>query len=1059
MLKKHYRLGIDMGSSSIGWAAILLDENNEPYGVEKLGVRIFPDGREDKTQTPLSVKRRAFRGSRRNHDRFLERMRTLLDCFDKHCLLPKEPNERKRIFKLDPYKLRTMALDQKLEKAEIARALFHLAKRRGFKSNRKIDNPDETTAFMSAIENLRQRLKQGNARTIGEYLYLKQSKSTEEHKKKPSKFRYDAKTNADEDIIFPHRDMVIREFELIWNAQKKYHPELTNSMKEELYFAIFYQRPLKETKKGKCIFEKEELRAPKAHPLFQEFRILQDVNNLAVEDISEQSYRSLTSEERNQIIDVLMNSKESAFGSLRKKIFGKDKDNHKFNLETENRKKLLGNLTNYAFRKQKKGPLPAYWDSLSQEQKEKLVELLCSDRDEQNMKEEIANFTDSPETAEALFYLILPPEYCNLSVKALMKIVPFLRQGNNYTDACIKAKYNPSEQWNGVVYHKADLPYYGELLKRSVLPLARPSNDEDADIHGKINNPTVHIALNQIRKIINTLEEVYGPPAQIVIELARELKMGKLEKKRFDDKQRAQTNANERIAKELKQLNIANNYENRTRYKLWEELSSNPTERRCIYSGKIIPIEKLFSSEYEIEHILPKSRTFDDSFANKTISYFAANRYKAELSPYEAFGQSADNYDWEAILQRAAKLSENKRRRFLKDAMDSFADENQVLARMLNDTRYMSRVAREYLQYVVGEKNIWVVNGQQTSMLRSKWGLNTILNQDGSGVKNRADHRHHAIDAFVIGMMGHSTVNRLSSAIKNSRDRYLEKLPDPFPGFNHEEFTKKVHEIMVSYKPDQINPVKLRRRNQTAGPLAKDTAYGYIGPDPKNPNKHIYSERVAVTEINLKDVERIIDPIIKKCLKEHILSVTDTKLMKASLAAWSKETGIKKVKLLFKANPDTMIDVRDKSGKIFKCYASGENLFTDIYCIKPWEPNAKWYMETIPSYNAHQEGFVPNWKQHYPMAKLIMRLFKNDTVCLDGEHGRQYRRVKKMSPGKLFLREIYIAKKDNDEKDKGEQFSTSGLQKLNARKAGIDIIGRAFDPYMGGKNADSGDRS
>ncbi len=1058
MFKKHYRLGIDMGSSSIGWAVILLDDQNEPCGIEKLGVRIFPDGREAEKPIPLSVRRREFRGSRRNHDRFLERMNSILEVFDAHDLLLKDPAERKKVFALDPYELRAKALDERIEKAELARALFHLAKRRGFKSNRKTDSADDTTAFMSAIENLRQKLAQGNARTIGEYLYLKRNQYPVEHKKGSIRFRYDSKEYSEQDIIFPHRDMVENEFDLIWTEQQRHHPELTNSLKEDVYHAIFYQRPLMPAIKGKCFFEPEEDRAPKAHPLFQEFRILQDVNNLAVEDISDQSYRQLTSDERDKIIRILMNTKECKLSTLRNKLFGKDKDNYKFNYETENRDRILGNQTYCAFKKHKCKSGVDLWDSITSEQQNKLVELLCADLDDNTLKESLASFTDSQEVIEALFYLKLPSDFCNLSIKAMTKILPYLRQGNMYSDACSLAGYNHSEKWNGVVYHDGDLPYYGELLKRSVLPLARPSNDLEADTFGKINNPSVHITLNQIRKIVNALEKVYGPPAQIVIELARELKMSNVEKERFEKKQRSQTKTNERIAEELEHNNVVNNYENRTRYKLWEELSEDPLERRCIYTGRIIPIEKLFSHEFEIEHILPKSRTFDDSISNKTISYYAANRYKAERSPYEAFAQSADNYDWEAIVQRASKLPENKRRRFLKDAMERYGDESEVLARMLNDTRYMSRVAKEYLQYVVGEKNIWVVKGQQTSMLRAKWGLNGILNEDGSGTKNRADHRHHAIDAFVIGMMGHSTVKRLSTAVKQSRDRYLEQLGDPYSGFSHEDFAQKVSEIMVSYKPDQINPVKLHKRNQTAGPLLKDTAYGYLGPDPNNPKMHLYTERVSVSKISIKDAERIIDPVIKECLTVRIRKFTDAKFLKESMAEWSRNTGIKKVKLRFSANPDTMISIRDNSGKIYKCYASGENLFTDIYCTTPWDPKAKWCMEIVTSYNAHQKDFVPSWKQKYPMAKLIMRLFKNDIVSIDGQEGRQYRRVKKMSPGKLYLREINIARKDKDKRDEGECFSVSGLQKCNARKAGIDVIGRAFDPFAGGIYASTGDQ-
>lgn len=1059
MLKKHYRLGIDMGSSSIGWAMLLLNESNEPCGIERMGVRIFPDGREAKTPTPLSVSRREARGARRNHDRFLQRMRNLLKVLDAYDFLPKDVHARKQIFSRDPYQLRAKALDAQISKAELARALFHLAKRRGFQSNRKTDGGDSSSDFKAAIENLDQRLQQSGARSIGEYLFKKQLETCDERKKPSLRFRYDAKSAQDTELIFPRRDMVIEEFELIWENQMKYHAELCPSLKEEVYHAIFYQRPLKPTIKGKCQLEPAEDRAPKAHPLFQEFRILQDVNNLELEDVLENAYRPLLQDERNKVTEILMNCESSKLSAIRTKLFKKDKDNFKFNLETENRDKLLGDLTAHRFRKKKDSLIPDYWNSQNKETQYTLVELLCSDAEEDVLRAKLSELCGSAELAEELFYLSLPSDYANLSIKALSNIVPYMREGLKYSEACTKAGYDHSGFYNGTVYHEADLPYYGELLTRSVLPLGRKSGDADADEFGKINNPTVHIALNQIRKIINALEKVYGPPAQIVLELARELKMSSVEREKIEKKQRSQTKTNERIAAALEDLAVTNNYENRTRFKLWEELSPDPLERRCIYSGRSIPIEKLFSAEFEIEHILPKSRTFDDSISNKTISYYAANRYKGERSPFDAFGASRDSYEWDAIVQRASKLPENKRRRFLKDAMERYADEAEVLGRMLNDTRYMSRIAKEYLQYVVGDRKIWVVNGQQTAKFRSKWGLNKILSVDDSDSKNREDHRHHAIDAFVIAMMSRSTINRYSTAVKQSRERFLEKIGDPFPEFNHEEFAGKVRSIVTSYKPDQINIGKLRRRNQTAGSLLKETAYGYIGPDPKNPKYHIYTERKQISGLSKKDVERIIDPVIQQELNKLIGAKMNDKDFAELAAHWAKQQGMKKLKLRMTANPATMIGIADKTGRVYKYYASGENLFMDVYCTKPWDADAPWATEIVNSFAAHGEDFQPKWKQEYPMARLIMRLFKNDVVCLDTQSGREFRRVKKMSPGRLYLRDINIAKRAKEEEDSGECFSISGLRRLNARKAGIDVIGRAFDPYQEGTNASTGDKS
>lgn len=1058
MFKKHYRLGIDMGSSSIGWAMILLDESDNPIGIERMGVRIFPDGRDAKSHEPLSVSRRKSRGARRNSDRHLERMRGLIKLLDDHGFLPKTTEARKEVFAKNPYELRTKALDEQVSEAEFARALIHLAKRRGFLSNRRTDGDEKTSEFKTAIENLSNRLAESGARTIGEYLYNKMQSEASQHKLPSLRFRYDVKNDPNSEPIFPRRDMIVSEFTQIWDKQQQYYPKLGTAIREDIFHSIFDQRPLMPMEKGRCIFEPTELRAPKAHPIFQEYRILQDLNNFEVEDVIEQKHRPLTIEERRIVLDALCNAEAVEYKSLRYKLYKKHKDDFRFNFETENKKKVLGDQTSHRFRNRKDSNIPLYWESLNFEKKCALVELLCSDLDDDKLRSELVAFCNLQELAEELFNMRLPSGYGNISVKALNKILPYMRDGHKYHEACKLAGYNHSETYDGRVYQDADLPYYGELLRRSVLPLNRKTKDYDADEFGKINNPTVHIALNQLRKIINTLVKVYGPPTQIVLELARDLKMGEIERAESERKQRKNTQVNERIAKELEHSGIENNYENRTRYKLWEELSQDPLQRKCVYTGRQISIEKLFSAEFEIEHILPKSRTYDDSISNKTISYYVANRYKGERSPYEAFGESNDSYDWNAIIERSANLPGNKRRRFLKDAMERYADENEVLARMLNDTRYMSKVAKEYLQYVVGDRNIWVVTGQQTAMFRAKWGLNKTLHEDASNSKNRSDHRHHAIDAFVIAMMSRSTINRFSHAVKDSRDRYLEKLGDPYPGFDHNDFATKVHSIKTSYKPDHMNPHLLSKRNQTAGPLLKDTAYGFIGPDPNDKNYHIYTERAPITGLSAKDVDRIIDPVLKSKISILLTGNAEKNVISARLKHFSDEMRINKIKLKMRANPDTMIGVKDKAGKIYKYYSSGENLYIDIYCPKPWDPESPWKAEIVNSYNAHQEDFAPKWKDEYPMAKLIMRLFKNDIVCIDAEAGREFLRVRKITKGIVFLRHINISMKPKGVEDIGETHSANRLKEMNTRKAGIDIIGRAFDPYREAQDAGIGDQ-
>jgi CRISPR-associated endonuclease Csn1 len=299
-------------------------------------------------------------------------------------------------------------------------------------------------------------------------------------------------------------------------------------------------------------------------------------------------------------------------------------------------------------------------------------------------------------------------------------------------------------------------------------------------------------------------------------------------------------------------------------------------------------------------------------------------------------------------------------------------------------------------------------------------------------------------------MTDRSLVKQYADSIKRSRERFVENLHTPYPDFKHEELQLLIDKMTVSYKPDQPNPSILKKRNQTAGGLLEETAYHYLGQDKENPKYGIFCTRKNIADITPDKIDDIRDE--SGHLKKRLYALLercdrDEKAFTAKLSNWSKTHNVKKVKLLLKANPATMIPVRDKKGRIYKYYASGENLFADIYNpVKPGSP-PKWEMEIVSSYRAHQDGFLPDWKRQYPWAKLIMRLYKNDIVAFtDSEGNRELRRVRKMSSGVLFLRELKIAKKPKGKEGIGEQFTASQLQDKNACKAGVDAIGRYFDP-------------
>ena len=358
-----------------------------------------------------------------------------------------------------------------------------------------------------------------------------------------------------------------------------------------------------------------------------------------------------------------------------------------------------------------------------------------------------------------------------------------------YAEAVLRAGQDREPPWHhsderdGEIF--ARLPYYGQVLQRHVLPgsMEDKDRDDDAAFWGRIMNPTVHIGLNQLRRVVNALIARFGAPDQIVVELARELKQNAEQKEREQKRNRENRDANDKRAPKLAELGVPDTGENRARLKLYEEQQrAGDGVALCPFSGRPIGIAQVFTSEIEIEHILPRSRTLDDSAANKVLCFREMNRIKRGKSPFEAFG---DKPEWEDIVGRAEKLPNNKRWRFKPDAMKKFEEEGGFLARQLNETKYLSRLAKAYLGKICDPDQVYVTPGTLTGLLRGKWGLNGLLGDENR--KNRTDHRHHAIDAIVIGAMTRGLLNSLAReagrAEQSQFDAVLGKIPWPFDNF------------------------------------------------------------------------------------------------------------------------------------------------------------------------------------------------------------------------------------------------------------------------------------
>ena len=1041
-----WRLGIDVGTNSIGFSVLELDQTQEilkPVKILDLGVRIFTDGRNPKDLQSLAAMRRTPRGMRRNRDRAKNRNARYLGELRRYGLLPDE--DRPCILQLDPYILRLKGLDEKLDLHAFGRALWHL-KRRGFKSNRKTDGGDqEGGKIRDASDRTRQALKEENCRTLGEWLgkpRLQTLIDNECHKageRKPmpqARVRLRGKGAKAFYDFYPTREMILEEFDLLWQVQQKWHPEvLTPEAKESLRETLAFQWPLKPQPVGRCTFDPDQPRAPRALPSVQRLRILQELNHLGIIEPGK-PLRSLTLEERDQVLQLLLRTKKQTFDGIRKAL--RLPQDARFNLESASRQHLDGDQT--AARLSSKNLWDKSWRDLSATEQDRIVERLLEEQNETALVEWLQKeYSLAPDRADAVSRVTLPAGHGAFCREVTARLTPHLEASVlSFDKAALAAGFHHSDFRDGEVYPDG-LPYYGKILQREVaFGSGNPTDPEEKRL-GKIANPTVHVALNEIRKVVNDLISIYGTPSQIVVELARDLPLSAQGRRDLEKQQRENREANQSRDKELDRLGIPRSYENRLRLRLWEELNQdNVMDRRCVFTGEQISIERLFSSEVEIEHLLPFSRTLDDSIGNKVLCMRQANRIKTNKTPHEAFGGSPE---WADILNRAASLPENKFWRFSPDAMDRYnTGERDFLNRQLNDTRYIARLTKGYLEKTGADT--WVNTGRLTSDLRWALGLDSVLpghNSAASGTgKNRLDHRHHAVDALVVGLCDRSMMKKVSELAAKQETasgvRLLPGLDEPWEGFR-DAVVHQLERLVVSHKPD----------HGVQGPLHNDTAYGILDPQAPAGEAQEVVRRVAVSDIHkASDIERIRDPELRSFFQNVAETATDKNLVDVlSAAGETLHPPVRRVRVVEKLR---VIPIGNGRATPFKAYKGDGNYCYDLF----EDQKGRWTGIVINRFDANQKDFDPHSGTGPDGHNLVMRIRVNDMLELEHEGSRQVMRIAQISPGKITLAghtEAGSLKARNADKEDSFRyltFSPSSLQKLGAVRVTVSPAGRLF---------------
>lgn len=892
MLMSKHVLGLDLGVGSIGWCLIALDAQGDPAEILGMGSRVVPlNNATDAADFSIgkaftaNQERTARRTMRRGFARYQLRRYRLRRELEKVGMLPDAALIQLPLLELWELRERAATAGECLTLPELGRVLCHINQKRGYrhvKSDAAAIVGDEgekkkdskNSAYLAGIRANDEKL-QDEHKTVGQYFAEQLRQNQSESPTGGISYRI-------KDQIFS-RQRYIDEYDQIMAAQRVHYPDIFTDafirmLRDEV---IFMQRPLKSCKHlvSLCEFEKQErvMRvqqddgkggrqlverkvkfgpkvAPKSSPLFQLCRIYEAVNNIRLTR-PDGSPRDITPEERDKIVTHLQSSASLSFAALKKLL--KEKAIIADQLTTKSG--LKGNSTRVALAAALQ-PYSQYHHLLDMELETRMMTVQLTDEETGEVTErEVAVVTDSyvRQPLYRLWHILysieerdamrralitqlgmkeedldgglldqlyrldfVKPGYGNKSAKFICKLLPQLQQGLGYSEACA-----------AVGYRHSNTPTSEEITERTLLdkiPLLQ---------RNELRQPLVEKILNQMINLVNALKAEYGID-EVRVELARELKMSREERERITRQNGERKKANDKVAERIRQCGLYPTKSRIRKYMLWEEAGE-----QCLYCGQILTLSQcLNGDDMEVEHIIPKSVLYDDSYGNKTCACRRCNKEKGNRTALEYIRAKG----WEAeymeringlLDKKAISYSKHQRLRWLKEDIPS-----DFLERQLRLTQYISRQAMAILQQ--GIRRVSASEGGVTARLRSLWGYDDILHTlnldryDSMGETERVyregetteklrikdwskrmDHRHHAIDALVVASTRQGYIQRLNrvssesereamsgeievqKATKTDKLSLLERWLTQRPHLSVRAVSDKVAEILISYRP------------------------------------------------------------------------------------------------------------------------------------------------------------------------------------------------------------------------------------------------------------------
>ncbi len=1041
------KLGLDLGTNSIGWG--IIDTNNTEKPIQNCGVYIFPEGIkiEKGVESSKAAERTGYRSARRlKFRRKLRKYETLKVLIEYNmCPLTVEELEKWRKEKIyptsqefinwyrtdelnnwEPYFLRKKCVEDIAEKYEIGRALYHIAQRRGFLSNRKESTKGNENGNVNT--GISEISKAKGDKTLGQYFYeLKQSGEKVRAKYTSRKQHYE------------------EEFNKICEVQN-----IPEELKTKLYNAIFFQRKLKSQKflVGKCTFEKNKQRCPISHFEFEEFRMLQFINSILVkrnvDETDDQEFSELTEIEKNELKDLFFIKSTFTFKDIKSKLCDKKHKDWEFNYidETNIAGCPVSTSLKEIFGENWKDVKIGNYDIFD------IWHVLFDFDDGDKLKEfALLKLYLSEDDAKKFCEIKLEQGYSNLSLKAIRKILPFLREGLLYSyaaflanvpkiigkeifaenkdtiidtvkkiiesidrtnlplrlandcldkiskdenfdfrtevwnkefiDICIKESYG-QKKWGedfsqieqekikseiennvnealktmptgthlSINNFKYPMKHIDELIEEYLrenfeikknIDLYHPAYTNskydikpakiisgkkylDTPKTSSIKNPVVMRALHQLRKLINYLLKTgeIDENTHIHIELAKEVNDKNWRKAIADfqkDNEAKNKEYRERIEDEAKAsgISLIVTDELIKKYRLWVE-----QDKQCPYTGKKINFTALFGNnpQFDFEHTIPRSLSYDDSLENLTLCDVDFNRnvkkqqIPHQLANYKEIAQRFERYYEEEIDKCLKTIEKNRTKghyldqkkkderivehhkaelklKYYKGKLKRFNAEDvtkRFKHSQLNDTRTITKFAKDYLKTVFDY--VMPINGTITNTFKHQWGL---LEKDEK--KDRSTNLHHAVDALVVASVDKWKYDLLCKCIHESSDGRTINLPKPWENFRDDVLSAT--ELIIPKIVSNDNALKQTKKkvrdrdgkiklingkeqfiqgDTARGSLHKDTFYGCImtPPEKDKPSEKIYVQTISCSVLDKSKAEKIIDKGIKRAFFDNL---------------------------------------------------------------------------------------------------------------------------------------------------------------------------------------------